>query len=293
MANKRFQVHYVDSSHASRNVVVLAGNETEAVEKIKRQRRDVGRVVAVRAIAEQEEGDTNMLTNEERTRVATMFSHLSEEGQQEMVDLFQRAISERAAMTLSETISNLSDTALQAEARAEEAHETIAALAEQMEETTVTNEAIMAAIIENVDAYLDYAFFGNMGNLDEDDDDQPHPGIVGLLDSIIRLANIDPEKVYKTAASMARAKAADRGSPGSAWAAGVSDNAAERNKASTRPGSVGDRGDSQGHVHNPGVVTESEEVMTNGHDGSGYGQYHDALLRGLDLYESRRQRYGR
>ncbi len=197
-------------------------------------------------------------------------------------------------MTLSETISNLSDTALQAEARAEEAHETIAALAEQMEETTVTNEAIMAAIIENVDAYLDYAFFGNTGNLDEDGDDQPHPGIVGLLDSIIRLANIDPEKVYKTAASMARAKAADRGSPGSAWAAGVSDNAAERNKASTRPGSpVGDRADSQGHVHNPGVVKESEEVMANGHDGSGYGQYHDALLRSLDLYESRRQRYGR
>ncbi len=78
MANKRFQVHYVDSSHASRNVVVLAGNETEAVEKIKRQRRDVGRVVAVTAVAEQEEGDTNMLTIEERTRVATMFSHLSE-----------------------------------------------------------------------------------------------------------------------------------------------------------------------------------------------------------------------
>jgi len=224
---------------------------------------------------EQEEGENPMNINEMsraeiRDRICAMASNLSEEAQQELIDLFETAVSMQSAVVLAETITNVQDTSLEALGKADEVEESIGTL------------------IENIDAYT-WQMHEELTEVNEVLQEQ-NSVLVDLLDATLEVLGVDAERVAKIAeiACKARENAADRGSPGSDWAQNVPDNASARNKASLQGsrGSepVNSRGDQQGYV--------KEDVGMNGHDSTG-DAFHDNLVRAAIAYDTRRSLLGR
>lgn len=218
MADKRFKILYADHSRTHRSLIVLGSSEKDAINRLKSMHRDVEHVISVQAINEEllnEEEDNNMDYNETRDRIIDVVNNLnlSEDAQQELIDIFENAVDMRAAMVLAETIQEIQNTAEAAVEAVNESHE---------------------QIIDALDAYLNDQVNEEFGTFQERQYllAAENEELLNLLSVTLEILGVDPEEVYKRASALARGHAIDRGSSGEEWGDGVKGGSAEQNRSS-------------------------------------------------------------